>query len=294
MNTKRNPKKCTLAYCWILIVLLIMGCRQRDQTPDSRASPEDVLATVRSVQGWSPKGEIQTFNKDTLYDLVNGQAEVFFAYGFERVATQTYENAAGVGLRAELWQVSTPADAYGLLTTSIAGDPIDVGNGGDTDPGLRIAFWQDRYYASVRARQEISDTELQAFTRAIAQALPKGGEVPSLVNDLPPDGLKQRSVIFFHEEISIQHVLWLGGTNVLGLSQATDGVLARYELGEHTAQVLLIQYPEAAEAQTGLTALENAEPADLVTAQAKDDVLGAVFGPVDEGQASAVLTAALQ
>jgi hypothetical protein len=293
MNTKRKPKKRTLAYGWILIVLLIMGCRQRDQAPDPRASPEEVLATVKTVQGWSPKSEIQTFDRDTLYDLVNGQADAFFVYGFERVATQTYENAAGVGLRAELWQVSTPADAYGLFTTSTAGDPIDIGNGGDTDPGLRIAFWQDRYYVSLRARQEIPDTELQAFAQAIAQALPKGGEVPSLVKDLPPDGLIQRSLIFFHEEISIQNELWLGGTNALGLSQETDGVLARYEFGENTAQVLLIAYADASAAEAGLTALKDAEITDLVTMQVKDKRLAAVFGTVDETRAHTLLTSAL-
>jgi len=253
-----------------------------------------MLPEAGVVQSWSPKGTAQTFDENTLYDLVNGQAEAFFAYCFEQVATQTYENAGGGILRVELWQLASPADAYGLFTTSIAGEPMDIGNAGDTDPGLRIAFWQDRYYVSIRARQEIPDPELRTFAQAVVQALPQGGEVPALVKRLPAAGLVQRSIIFFHEEIAIQNVLWLGGSNALGLSQATDGILAHYELGEHTVQMLLIKYPEATEAQVGLTALEDAELTDLVAAQVKDDLLGAVFGPVDEAQATPLLTTALQ
>ena len=68
----------------------------------------------------------------------------------------------------------------------------------------------------VRARSELDDAALRGFAQAIAMALPVGGETPALVKRLPPDGLVERSAVFFHEEISIQNKLWLGGENVLG------------------------------------------------------------------------------
>jgi hypothetical protein len=159
---------------------------------------------------------------------VDGQAEAFFAYGFEQVAVRRYENAEGAVLRVEVWQLATPADAYGLFTASITGTPAAIGNDGDADPGRRLAFWQDRYTVHVRARQELDDADLWGFGEAVSAALPEGGERPALVDRLPPDGLVERSAIFFHEEISIQSDLWLGGENLLGLGLETDGVLARW------------------------------------------------------------------
>ena len=103
-----------------------------------------------------------------------------------------------------------------------------------------------------------------------------------------------RSGIFFHEEISIQNEVWLGGENILGLSPDTDGVLARYESDGGTARLLLIAYPDAGAASAGLAALQGGEIEGLVAAEARANLLGAVFGEMDEAAASALLEEALK
>jgi hypothetical protein len=236
---------------------------------------------------------VEIFDRDNIYDLVNGQADAFFVYGFEQVAVRNYENAEGAVLGVEVWQLATPADAYGLFTTNIVGEPVDVGNEGDADPGRRLAFWQDRYYVHVRARQELPDASLRAFAQVVSGALPVGGESPAVVDRLPPNGLVERSGVFFHEEISIQNEVWLGGENLLGLSPETDAVLARYDLDGTIVRLLLVQYPNAEDAATGLAALESGQIGAIVTADARDDLLGAVFGEADAAAASVLLAEAL-
>jgi hypothetical protein len=233
---------------------------------------------------------------------VNGQADAFFAYGFEQVSVQDYENAEGAMVSVEVWQLATPADAYGLFTSSITGMPADIGNGGDTDPGRRLTFWQKRYFVHVRSRGEVDDADLWGFARATSAALPAGGERPALVGRLPSGGLVERSGIFFHEEISIQNELWLGGENLLDLSPETDGVLARYDLDGASVRLLLVQYPDSGAASAGLAALRQAQDIaleasqvdGLVTASTGDDLLGAVFGEVDATAAQRLLEKALQ
>jgi hypothetical protein len=102
-----------------------------------------------------------------------------------------------------------------------------------------------------------------------------------------------RSAIFFHLEISIQDRLWLGGENVLGLSSETDGVLARYDVGDATGQLLLVQYPDAQAASAALGAMENAQIDGLASSATHDNLLGAVFGTVDEAASITLLTEAL-
>ena len=280
----------------LLLALLLAGCGGKP------ASLADVFPGADAFPDWTPAGAVEVFDRENIFDLVDGQADAFFAYGFEQVAVRRYENAEGTVLRVEVWQLATPADAYGLFTTSIAGMPVAIGpstssghrNGGDADPGRRLAFWQDRYTVQVRARQELPDADLRAFAEAVSAALPAGGERPALVDRLPPDGLVERSAIFFHEEISIQNELWLGGENLLGLGPETDGVLARYEVGGAAAQLLLVQYPPAEAASAGLEALEGEQVDGLVTADACDNLLGAVLGEVDEVAATTLLAEALR
>lgn len=283
-KVRRTSGKCVAHF---LLTLLLVGCGVKS------SSLGDVFPDRDVFPGWTTTGNLEDFNRENVYDLVDGQADAFFAYGFEQVTVQSYENAAGAVLRVEVWQLPRPADAYGLFTTSICGTPADVGNDGDADPGWRLSFWQDRYTVHLRARQELPDADLWGFAQAVSAALPEGGERPALEGRLPPDGLVERSGIFFHEEISIQSELWLGGDNLLGLGPDTDGVLARYEAGGAVARLLLVQYPDAEAASAGLEALAGGEVGGLVTAGARENLLGAVFGEMDEAVAGTLLTGAL-
>jgi predicted small lipoprotein YifL len=244
--------------------------------------------------GWTPSGEEQTFDTENLYDLVDGQADAFFAYAFERVSVRNYEDDTGAALRVEVWQLATPADAYGLFTTFRAGSPVAVGREGDGDPGRRLDFWQDRYLVRLFAPQPLDDGDLTAFARALETTLPPGGDRPVLLDNLPQDGRIERSDIFFHEEISFQSYVWLGGENLLGLSQQTDGILARYDLAGEMVYLLLVWYPDAAAATAALEALQAALPAPLAAAQVDGSLLGAVLGEADQAEAGALLDLALK
>jgi hypothetical protein len=287
-----NPKQARRSFgilaSILLLALVSAGCG--NQSPALPA----IFPGANVVGGWQPSGEVQAYNRDTIFDLVDGQADAFFAYGFEQVAVRSYQNAAGTTLRVEAWQLATPADAYGLFTANRSGTPAAVGNGGDTDPGRRLAFWKDRYFVSATATRDVPDADLTAFVQAIASALPAGGEQPAVVGKLPGDRLAERSVIFFRQELSIQDRLWLGGENILGLSHETGGVLAQYDLGGSPVQLLLVQYPDAKAAAAGLAALKGGKVDDFITANVNNNLLGAVFGKVDAAPANALLEQALK
>jgi hypothetical protein len=279
----------------LLLALLIAGCTASKTTPGP--APVDlasVFPAANAIPGWDISQNVETYTRDNLFNLVDGQAESFFAYGFEQVAVQRYQDSAGTLLNAEVWQLATPADAYGLFSTGRAGSPAAFGNEGDSDPGRRLAFWQNRCFISLDATQSIPDATLQAFARALSSKLPKGGERPALVERLPQTGLIEQGFIFFHEEMSVQMDVWLGGENILGLSQATDGVLGRYQVGDAVVRLMLVEYPASGQAAKGLTALQDGSIADLVASDTNGSLLGAVFGKIDATQAQALLQEALK
>jgi hypothetical protein len=254
------------------------------------------------IPTWTTAEEVRVYNRENLYDMVDGQADAFFVYGFEQVVTQRYQNEAEAVLEVALWQLASPADAYGLFTSGRAGErvticPATISGGcreGDSDPGRRLDFWQDRYYVQVYGRQPLPDIDLQAFAQAVSAVLPAGGDPPALVNRLPKEHLAERGFIFFHEELSIQNEIWLGGENILGLSPQTNGLMAWYDLAETPVYLLLIEYPEAQAASAGLAALKAGPVEGLVAAGAHDNLLGAVFGQVAQPAGEALLAQALR
>jgi hypothetical protein len=104
----------------------------------------------------------------------------------------------------------------------------------------------------------------------------------------------EREFIFFHEELSIQEWIWLGGENILGLSQKTNSVVASYEVADSSALLLLIEYPTSNQAAAGAEALQTAQVDGMVTAQTQDNLLVAVFGEVDADTALTLLKEALK
>jgi len=281
----------------ILFLLIGLAACSPQKAASPTAVPFDLsrlFPAANAIPGWGIVQEMKSYDKTNLFDLVDGQAESFFAYGFERVTVQRYQNADGTLLNMEIWQLATEADAYGLFSAGRAGKSVAVGNEGDSDPGRRLAFWQNRFFASLNASQSVPDETLQAFAGTILEALPAGGTRPALLDSLPQEGLVPLSPIFFHEEMSIQMEIWLGGENILGLSQQTDGVVARYQIDSQTVRLLLVDYPDEGGVAKGLNALRTGSLTDLLASNAKDRRLGAVFGKIAPQLADELLTEALK
>ena len=279
----------------LLLSILIPGCAS-PQASGTKA-PLDIAGVFPAeggVPGWKISKKVATYTRDNLFDLVDGQANSFFVYGFEKAAVQRYQDEAGVMLNVEVWELADPADAYGLFTAGRSGEPAAIGNEGDADPGRRLAFWQNRYFVSLNAAQPVPDETLQAFARAVAGALPAGGEPPVILKRLPASGLVERSSIFFHEEMSIQMEVWLGGENILGLSPETNGVVAHYLFGDAPCLLMLIEYPTAEQSAQGLKALQNSGIANLIVSGSRGSLLGAVIGKVDAAQADQLLQEAIK
>ena len=82
------------------------------------------------------------------------QAELFFVYNFEKLAVQEYQRGQEGPIIVEVYQVASPADAYGLFSFYLTGEPMDLGAGGAVEPGRLISLWQGPFYARVFAYGE--------------------------------------------------------------------------------------------------------------------------------------------
>jgi len=275
----------------VVVIVVLGGCAAPAAKP---FSPASAMPAGNAVAGWAPSDQAQAYTHDSLYNLVDGQADSFFAYNFQQVVVGRYQNAGGALINIEIWQLDSPADAFGLYTAGRTGQPVDLGSEGSADAGQRVLFWQDRYYVAVGSVRKASDADLYAFAKTVADALPKGGTRPALVAHLPASGQVAQSYIFFRQEISVANEVWLGGENWLGLGEGTEGVVARYQLGTQVVHLVLVQYPTAQRAQAGLKALKSGQIEEVVSADAHDNLIGAVIGKADTSAAGNLLAEALK
>jgi hypothetical protein len=269
----------------VLLVLLLAAC--------TSAQPELVFPANGAVTGWK-QSERVSFTHDDLYSLVNGQAESFFAYGFERVDVQRYQDDSGGQVNVEVWRLADPGSAYGLWTAMRSGAPAGIGNDSDSDGARRFAFWQDSVFVQVTANQPLETSQLEAFAQTVATNLQDGGERPVLLGRVPQGGLQAGRLIYFREELSIQNEVYLGGENILGLSQQTGGILARYTLDGQEVRLLLVEYPEEGQAAQALPLLQNYGLDGLLVSGVQGRLLGAVFGQETGDAVVNLLTEALQ
>jgi hypothetical protein len=274
----------------VLSFSILAGCAQ--------ASTFTLIGTLPgadSLAGWTPAEKVQTYNRGTLFDYINGASEYFFTYTFEEVAVDRYIKSDGAELSAEVWQFAVPEDAFGLFSGRAGGTALSIGSANEAalETGSRLLFWQNRFYVTLTALTNVADEDLRRFAEFISKALPTGGDRPELISRLPPDGLNPESIFFFHQELAIQDRLWLGGENLLGLGRDTDAVFSRYRSDDAEWQLLLVQYPDSEKAEAGRQALEGGAAENLIAADINGALLGAVFGQGGEVSAEALLKKSL-
>jgi hypothetical protein len=276
-----------------LLLVLLAGCASAHDAPATVEEavlppPEQALPAADAVPGWTQVEAPRTYDRETLYDFMDGAADLYFTYAFQRLAVADYQGRDGGLVRVEIYRTATPDDAYGLFTYNAYGDPLDLGiEGRQSESGL--SFWQDHSCVLITARSAVDGATLLAFGEAVSAALPAGGTPPQIAASLPPEGLAPGSIRFFREQMALDNFLWLGPENVLGLGPDVEGVVATYELDAGRATLLLVAFPDTARVQDARQGLEGAGVEELIVANAAGRTLGAVFGQVDAGSAAALL-----
>ncbi|HIE51600.1 MAG TPA: hypothetical protein EYP85_07550 [Armatimonadetes bacterium] len=211
-----------------------------------------LLAPKVAGERWQPTSEVQIYDRETLYHYLNGGAEFYLAYDFQRLGQREFRQATGSNLVVELYEMASSADAYGVFSSDPTGEKVSVGTAGVYGYGL-LKFWQGRLFARLLALDapEGVKPDLLTFGQRLAALVPPGPR-PALVEALSPRGLVPDSERFFHTQRSLNSFYYLSEANLLHLSRETQAVLADYREGQQRTKVLVVDYPHPRTAQAAL------------------------------------------
>ena len=141
------------------------------------------LLPERCASGWDLKEKAAIFDKDTLFDHINGEAELYFPYGFDMLAAATYANAKDpdVWIVADVYRMGSPLDAFGIYSNYRRPEArgIAVGAEGFVSSS-QMMFYQDRYFVrlQVTGATSLKRDVFLACARSISQRLPFGAGQP--------------------------------------------------------------------------------------------------------------------
>ena len=158
----------------LCIILSICSCDSLNNSDSSVTVPSDFLPQQGDIEGWE-KGTglgdyMEASDQSSLYDIINGGAEIYITHGFtEGVQQRYYGNVLGNERILTLFiaDMGDSSGAYNLFhdfaITPTSYSPKDFGDEGRLDEGLLfdyvLDFRLERYYAELTLRKEGTEVE---------------------------------------------------------------------------------------------------------------------------------------
>jgi hypothetical protein len=206
---------------------------------------------------WQAADRGELYDRESIFSYIDGHAEVYLAYGMKGCLARRYTGPSGeADIALDVFEMASPADAYGVFTYDRDGERVDIGHDGLYRYGW-LSFWKGSFFVSVTAESESAaarDAVLE-LGRSVSALIAGDGTPPPLVGELPAGGLDASSVRFLHSQQILDTHLYLGEGEVLGLAPDTPAALARYLRDGLSAHLLLVDYPEPARAERAASAL---------------------------------------
>ncbi|MBC7349008.1 MAG: hypothetical protein H5U05_03445 [Candidatus Aminicenantes bacterium] len=213
--------------------------------------------------GWKKSDRLVTFTRADLYNYIDGGAELFLEFGFERVYVQRY-SSGNSELTLEIYEMESPESALGVYLAKCGQEtPLEGLPARNSGEESQFTILRERYFIHVNnfaGGQELFPVML-ALARAALQKLPPDRPI-ALLDYLPKENLVKNSERLIRGPYALQPIFTFGEGDILRLEGQVFGVVGSYldEKGNITTR-LVIPYPDETRARAALEHLrQNFDP----------------------------------
>lgn len=193
---------------------------------------DKLLPTPGFAEGWVIKEKIDIYTEKDLYKYINGEAELYYPYGFKALATAVYARSDNpeLGIVADIYEMGSSMDAFGIYSRYRDPDEelVDIGTEGFVNES-QLLFAKNRYY--VRLSPSGTVTMEKSIFLACAQSIAKNiPDDPSLRKVL--DVIRIPEIVQKTETYIVQ--------GVLGYAFFKKGLVADAHLDGNAIRIFLI------------------------------------------------------
>jgi hypothetical protein len=188
------------------------------------------------------------YDNESVFDYMDGRAEVYLTFAYQQVTVAPYKVGAQ-RVDVMLFDLSTPAEAFGVWSLDYEGQHVDVMQNARWLPGT-LRAWQGPYFLKVECEADAPEAKRFALeiARHFAAKIPAGPPLPPLAASLPREALKASGLRYFHHFDNLGGIFYISTRNVLELDYKTQVLFADAKWRNKPVKVMLVQYPSAAQA----------------------------------------------
>jgi hypothetical protein len=166
------------------------------------ATALDSLLPRSLPEGWILTEGPRSYNPKTLFQRIDGQADLYIKYGFQRSAFSAYQERRRPEnqIELDLYDMGNVLQAFGIFSRFRSEDrPGGVGL--DSDLGdSSLLFYKGRYFVMLYAT-EPDPQVLKEFGRAVSSRIIDRSRPPQEIDYFPILGLKPGSIQYFSESL---------------------------------------------------------------------------------------------
>ena len=161
---------------------------------------ESLVARKDLPEGWTLIEGPRTFTKKTLFEHINGQAELFFKYGFQKSVFAIYQDLKSPESQIEMdiYDMGTVLQAFGIFSRfRIEERPGGIGLDSSVDDHSAF-FYKGKYFIMLYATEPNPDL-LGRFSKLISLKISDPSPPPKEIGYFPRSGLKPGSIQYIPE-----------------------------------------------------------------------------------------------
>jgi hypothetical protein len=151
-------------------------------------------------EGWVLIEGPLTYTKKTLFNHIDGQAELFFKYGFQKSVFAIYQNGENANnqIEIDLYDMGSTLHAFGVFSRFRAeGQGMGVGLDSYLDDHSAL-FYKGRYFVMFYST-ESNPSSLKQFSVTVSSKIKDSSPPPREIGYFPKDRLKPGSIQYFPE-----------------------------------------------------------------------------------------------
>lgn len=185
------------------------------------------------LTNWQPGTNPEIYVGDDLYVFINGGAEIYHEYGFNKVVYNEYKDKNENSINVEIYEMKSSESAFGIYSFKIGrkGEVFSVGN----DAFLQsyyMNFWKGNYLIILTGFDENEATinGIKTIAKVIDQKIKIKGNKPDLVNYLPKQNLQTTHVKYLKGVLALFNQYSFGTGNIFNVSEAVIGPYNDHQL----------------------------------------------------------------
>jgi hypothetical protein len=149
------------------------------------SAPPEVLP---DIAGWSVVREPVVYDASSLWEAIDGAADLFVSYGLVDMHMAYYSTTGGREVRAEAYRHDSPETAFGIFSQerSAENTHVNIGTTAVMDEGM-LNILCGSYYVklSTNTPGKTGSKELSIIGSAIVKHLAQPAELPGMLTVLP-------------------------------------------------------------------------------------------------------------